>query len=453
MQKKLKIGFLPLTKQNWTNAIMQRQRQQACDMLSGIAGVELVGGSDMIETEAQAVKILEDFERERPDVLVAFFATFALGTIVPLFTKRLGVPVVLWSQPEPDPEGGRLKANSLCAANMNSHFMWRLRVPYFHVHGAVGSEKALSGIEKAVRVVRGIEAVRKMRIGSIGGRVPGFYTSCCSEMLLREKIGAEVKFITMLELVNDAKNMPEDKIQQALDIIKSDATRIETSPENLRKSAAFFAAVRGMKEKFGVDTFTIRCWPEIIADDLYGMLACSTIGHLTNHGDLTVCEGDVYAAVMLRLEYILSGEVPFFCDMIYNEEDCQYSVFWHCGAAPCALCKAGHERVLQNSSTVPTKGVINEFPLKPGRVTVARLSETRDGSAFRMLIMPGTAIDTDMFVRGNPLKVVFDAGNKRVHDETFYGGFEHHYSLCYGDVTEELLAFCRAMDIEPVLVK
>ena len=67
--------------------------------------------------------------------------------------------------------------------------------------------------------------------------------------------------------------------------------------------------------------------------------------------------------------------------------------------------------------------------------------------------MPGTAIDTDMFVRGNPLKVVFDAGNKRVHDETFYGGFEHHYSLCYGDVTEELLAFCRAMDIEPVLVK
>ena len=140
MQKKLKIGFLPLTKQNWTNAIMQKQRQQACDMLSGIAGVELVGGSDMIETEAQAVKILEDFERERPDVLVAFFATFALGTIVPLFTKRLGVPVVLWSQPEPDPEGGRLKANSLCASNMNSHFMWRLRVPYFHVHGAVGSE-------------------------------------------------------------------------------------------------------------------------------------------------------------------------------------------------------------------------------------------------------------------------------------------------------------------------
>ena len=104
-------------------------------------------------------------------------------------------------------------------------------------------------------------------------------------------------------------------------------------------------------------------------------------------------------------------------------------------------------------STVPTKGVINEFPLKEGRVTVARLGEKRDGSGFRMLIMTGTGLDTDMFVRGNPLKVKFDAGNKRVHDVVFYEGFEHHFSLAYGDLTEELSAFCRAMDIEPIIVK
>ena len=453
MQKKLKIGFLPLTKLNWTNAIMEAQREQACQMFRKMDGVELIGGGKMIETEAQACEILKDFQQARPDVIVAFFATFALGTIVPLFAKTLNAPVILWSQPEPDPEGGRLKANSFCAANMNSHFMWRFRVPYFHVHGAVGSDKAVNGIERALRVLKGITAVKSMRIGSVGGRVPGFYTSCCSEMLLRDKIGAEVKFITMLEVVDAAKRMPEDKIQEALKIIKGDATCVKTSEENLRKSAAFFAAVREMKSRFGVDTFTIRCWPEIIADDLYGMLACSTIGHLTNHGDLTVCEGDVYAAVMLRLEEILSRQNPFFCDMIYCEEDCDYSVFWHCGAAPCSLCKPGAERALNNSSTVPTKGVINEFPLKPGRVTIARLGETRDGSKFRMLIAPGTAIDTDLFVRGNPLKVKLDAGNKRMHDVAIYQGFEHHFSLAYGDLTEELLDFCRIMDIEPVVVK
>lgn len=102
MSKKIKIGFLPLTKVNWTNEAMQKQRRDALEMLRKIDGVEIVGGEDMIETEPQALEILEQFEKNRPDMIVALFATFALGTIVSLFAKRLKVPVVLWSIVEPD---------------------------------------------------------------------------------------------------------------------------------------------------------------------------------------------------------------------------------------------------------------------------------------------------------------------------------------------------------------
>ena len=107
MSKKIRIGFLPLTKVNWTNEAMQKQRRDAIEMLSKIPNVEIVGGEDMIETEEQSLKILERFEKDRPDMLVALFTTFALGTIVSLFAKRLKVPVVLWSIKEPDPAGGR----------------------------------------------------------------------------------------------------------------------------------------------------------------------------------------------------------------------------------------------------------------------------------------------------------------------------------------------------------
>ena len=93
-------------------------------------------------------------------MIVALFATFALGTIVSLFAKRLNVPVVLWSIVEPDPAGGRLSANSFCAANMNSHFLWRWHIPYFHVHGDIGSDVAQNGLDKAVRVTRAIDAVK-----------------------------------------------------------------------------------------------------------------------------------------------------------------------------------------------------------------------------------------------------------------------------------------------------
>ena len=154
---------------------------------------------------------------------------------------------------------------------------------------------------------------------------------------------------------------------------------------------------------------------------------------------------------MLRLEKELSGQDPFFCDMIVCEGD--YAVLWHCGAAPCSLRKEGFKSGLTNSSTVVRCGVTHEFPLKPGRITLARLGETRDGSRFRMFIATGTGLDTDLFVRGNPLKVKFDAGCEKIHDTIFNQGFEHHFSMAYGDISKELLDYCRIMDIEPVLVQ
>lgn len=457
MAKTFKIGYLPLTKANWTNETLEAARKNAKEYLQSLPGVEVIGGDRMIDFEDKAIQELDFFEKERPDLIVAHFMTFSLGVIVPMFAQRLKVPVVLWSMKEPDPKGGRLQNNSFCAANMNSHFMYRMHVPYFHIHAEVGSAEANAGLEKAIRVTRTVNMLNRMRIGVIGGRVPGFFTSSCDEMLLRTKVGPEVKFITEHEVIEAARNLKPEELDAAMKTILSDAKVHPTdgpSEEQLKKSAALFAAVGKMKDKFLVDTFAMRCWPEFISNDLYGIAVCSIIGHLTNHGFLTACEGDAYGAVMMRMEQELTGELPFFCDMIVMEGD--YGVAWHCGAAPCKLCKPGYQPQLCHSATVEgggVKGVTDEFPLKPGRVTLARLGEKRDGDGFRMLIATGEALDTDLFVRGNPVKIKFDAGCDKLRDVVISQGWEHHYALSYGDIVPELLDICRILDIEPVVVQ
>ena len=457
MAKTFKIGYLPLTKANWTNETLEAARKNAKEYLQSLPGVEVIGGDRMIDFEDKAIQELDFFEKERPDLIVAHFMTFSLGVIVPMFAQRLKVPVVLWSMKEPDPKGGRLQNNSFCAANMNSHFMYRMHVPYFHIHAEVGSSEANAGLEKAIRVTRTVNMLNRMRIGVIGGRVPGFFTSSCDEMLLRTKVGPEVKFITEHEVIEAARNLKPEELDAAMKTILSDAEVHPTdgpSEEQLKKSAALFAAVGKMKDKFLVDTFAMRCWPEFFSNDLYGIAICSTIGHLTNHGFLTACEGDAYGAVMMRMEQELTGELPFFCDMIVMEGD--YGVAWHCGAAPCKLCKPGYRPQLCHSATVEgggVKGVTDEFPLKPGRVTLARLGEKRDGDGFRMLIATGEALDTDLFVRGNPVKIKFDAGCDKLRDVVISQGWEHHYALSYGDIVPELLDICRILDIEPVVVQ
>jgi len=457
MDKTMKVVYLPLTKANWTNAELEKAREKSRAFLAAIPGVTVIGGDRMIEDEAGAMSALERYRKEGADLVVAHLLSFALGVVLPRFARALNTPVVLWSIPEPPPNGGRLRANSFCAANMNSHILYKLFIPYFNVFGSISDENTAKELTRAVNVTRTLKKLKDLRVGSIGGRVPGFFTSDYDEMLLRNKIGPEVIPLTTLEAVAMAKNLAPAEKEEAKKLLLKDASlHALDAPADAQfeKSASFFAAVREMMDKYMLGAVTLRCWPEVIADEMFGITLCSTIGHLNNHGTLAVCEGDVYAAVMLTALRELSGKDVFFCDLIKLDGD--YGVAWHCGAAPCSLCKEGFKPEIRRSSTVGgggVKGCVCEFPLKPGRLTFARLGETRDGSGFRLLIATGEGVDTELFVRGNPLKVKFDAGCDALRKELLNNGWEHHFSMGYGDMTEELLALARALNIEVTLIQ
>ena len=127
---------------------------------------------------------------------------------------------------------------------------------------------------------------------------------------------------------------------------------------------------------------------------------------------------------------------------------------WHCGAAPTKLCRKFDETTFRLHMRVDggdKKGLTCDFPLKPGRVTIAKFDLDVDNKP-RMLIVPGEALDTENFLRGNPLRIRFDGKVKSVIDTVMDRGFEHHYAVIHADVAEELGIFCKWLGIEPVFV-
>ena len=276
-----KIGYLPLSKVNWTNDTLEAARANAISFLKTLPDVEVIAPDHMLALEGEAIEVLDQWEKDRPDLIVAHFLTFSLGVVPPMFAQRLKVPILLWSQPEPDPKGGRLQNNSFCAANMNAHHMWRLGIPYFYVHAQAGTKEAETQLMKQIRVAQAMKALGRMRIGLIGGRVPGFFTSCVDEMMLRRTLGPEVKIITEHELFTVAKNLTADEVAKGMAIIDEDLkTPSADAPrgDQKEKSARLIAAVMKLKEKFFVDTFAMRCWPEVILSEFYGIAVCSTLG-------------------------------------------------------------------------------------------------------------------------------------------------------------------------------
>lgn len=447
----LKIGYLPLAKGNWLSPWRDSMHKEGLNTVKNLsANHTIVGGETLVTTEDEARALLEKFETAQVDVVLCHFIGFASGTIPPLVVQRTKTPILFWSMPEPPMDGGPILANSFCAVNMNAHVMWKLGVPYLHVHAPV--ETAAAELKKALGPIAAVKRLRRTKIGLVGGRCQGFYPAGANELLLRRELGVEVESITLLELVDEANKMPAEKVDEALKLLKAGVTCAPNLAEaDLRKGAALFAAFMEIKKKYNVDAFGVRCWAEF--SRIYGIFVCSVVGLLNDQSIVASCEGDIYGTVTTILENELSGGgIPFFADLISIDGEDNTGVFWHCGAAPCSLANPACPPKIENFRT-EDKGLMNQFPLKPGRVTIARIGETRDSNGFRMLIATGEAVETKQILRANPLRVRFDAPMDRVKKTLIYQGFEHHFSVIHGEVTEELLNFCQLLNIEPVLLQ
>ncbi len=444
--KKVKVGYLSLVKGSWINERLAGQRADALKMLNSLE-IELVDCGDLIQNEAQAAEAVERFAECHVDCLLVHFLTFALGACAPSAARKLGVPVIFWSVPEPPMCGGRLQANSFCATNMNAHALWRMGLNYSYVYGDCDSIR--EKLSEKFLVVRAMRELGRLRIGAVGGRVPGFYTSNYDELGLCAKFGVETEKITLLEVVEKARKIlagNAEPVCEAADRV----TISDVTPDEVRKLKALYQALIESAEKYRVSTFALRCWPDV--NDIYGLGICGLIGMLNESGWITACEGDVLGAVAMKLgQWLTDGALPFFCDWIDFDEKENTGIVWHCGAAAPSLCRTGCTPRFCKSSIIDgggVKGVTCEFPLKAGRVTMLRLGETREQGKYRIFAASGTALDTDQILRGNPLKVKFDRNVSEMLETVIDNGVEHHYVVVHGDIMEKLRLFARWMNIE-----
>ena len=445
----LKVGYAPQAKQSWINDTLENTRLRSIAALEAL-GVEVVAGP-VLTSDAEAEELAAEFRRQDVDVMVVHFLTFSLGSMTPLLAHRVGVPVILWGMPEPPFDGGRIKSNSFCAVNMNAHALRKLGHPYSFVYGI--PDAIAADMSRQFRVTACIKRLRTTRIGMVGSRVPGFYTSCFNELALRRELGVEVKYIDLLEIVDAAEKLPDAEIDAAYEHITSAASSCGCVPEEqLRKGARLYGAFTSFQKKLDLDGFAVKCWPQI--GDIFGIGVCSTLGQLTADGMVASCEGDVYGAVAMVILQELSGTAPFYCDLIAFEEDENVGLGWHCGAAPVSLCAEGCDSSLGLHSVMDggnVKGVTHDFPLKPGPVTFTQLGEDLDGS-YRFLIAGGEGLETPQLLPGNPLRIRFEAPLDELVDTIIEGGFSHHYTVGYADLQGDLELLCKWLDITPVLL-
>jgi L-fucose isomerase-like protein len=126
----------------------------------------------------------------------------------------------------------------------------------------------------------------------------------------------------------------------------------------------------------------------------------------------------------------LAGEPVWMADLVDVDSNDDTAVLWHCGLAPISMCdpEVSAKATVHTNRKMP---LLHQFPLKPGRVTLARISQA--GNRPKLMLAGAEVQRAPMAFTGTSGVIRFDRPAGEVHERIMAGGLEHHFSLAYGE--------------------
>lgn len=439
------IAFVPIARTTFDVEFAHQKSQAALQHLQA-GPFQVIGSDSLISDVAALEQCIADLQHQPVDLVVIFQATFADSSMVMELAQALDAPLFLWAVPEAH-SGGRLRLNSLCGINLAGHALTRAGFYYKHFYAAPEADSVVNEIVVLARASRARRILKTARLGRVGENPDGFETCQVDPAKLAQRFGLE---IVQLDLQTDifekvraltpASTQPiADQLAQrvkGLDDMQADAVHGTLGTYQTLKDFASHATLQG---------FAVRCWPEFFTE--LGCAACGAMSMLSDELIPCSCEADVNGTITQLILQSISAEQAFGTDMVSIDEDQDAMVLWHCGLAPLSMADPQAEKrvTIHSNRQLP---LLMEFPLKPGKVTIARLSEA--SGDYVLAIGTGEIIRAPQSFSGTSGLLKFDKPSKDVLDIILGTGLEHHLSLTYGEYIDELIAFAKMLNL-PVI--
>lgn len=440
----LRIGFVPIAKPTFDTALAGEVTARIRQQLEG-AGCQLCGPTMLVmdtNAMASAITILQG---ESIDLLLAFQASFADSTMLVELARGIDAPLLLWAVPDA-PTGGRLRLNSLCGINLGAHGLARAGLGYEWVYAQPDDVPALNKALTLARAGRVRRLLRTARIGRIGEHPAGFDPCSYNADALAARFGAQVVRKELDTVFQGVRTAGPTEIEPVLTALKQRVAGLDALDQPaLRGTLGTYVTLHRLAQEEALHGLAMRCWPEFFTE--LGCAACGALSLLIDGMTPCSCEADVNGTITQLILQWLSGEPAFGTDVVNFDLAQDHAVVWHCGQAPLAMAdpEFAPRGTIHSNRKLP---LLMEFPLKPGRVTIARLTEAKGG--YTLVIGAGEMLRAPISFSGTSGVLRFDRFAGDVLATIMDEGLDHHISLTYGDHVAELLALAKLLAL-PVL--
>jgi L-fucose isomerase-like protein len=435
-----KIGFvtcahpiykLPSVVQHENKAI-SGLRAAGCDVIS----------PGMARNQQDTARIVEEFKKEKIDLLLFFFCTWIAEEITLSIAQQLeSAPLLLWalpyldlSKPMPSPMTG------ITATGCNLKLAGR---QFLHRVGGVTSE-GIREIVRTARVAAAVARLRQARFGIFGSACPGMLDTECDEASLENKLGcAAIHFdIESLRHARDAGSAREagDLARQ----LRNRVGRCEVELETVESQFRLHLGMQALVREHGLDGISVRCWPELRDQDR--TLACLSKSVLSEAGLATACEADLTALVTSYVLTSISGRPNCTLEITAYLEEQNAIQLAHCGMAAMSM-GVDPSRAALRPHMRTGEGALVEFELKSGPVTIAKLLRP-SGASLRLFLGRGEIIPTRAQTRGTVATVRVEPSPAQFLRAMLDNAVEHHLVIAHGDWTGDLMQFAQFTKME-----
>lgn len=438
----VRIGFAPIARPTFD---LELAREVTAQLYEAVAndGYQLVGARDLIMDGPAMDARVAELQAADVDMLLIAQATFADSTMALDLARALSeTPLLMWAFPEAV-VGGRLRINSFCGINLAGHGLRRAGLRYDYVYAAPDDAAARGKLRNFV-IAAGVKSrLDGARIGRLGENPAGFDTCLVNHDGLKRQLGVEVAQIELAPFFERVRRADPERVGAAAAMLRGRLAGFDDVDANATNGTlGVYSVMDELAREEALSGVALRCWPEFFTE--LGCAACGAMSLLSDNHVPTSCEADVNGTITQLILGWISGEPAFGSDLVSFDIEADEAVLWHCGLAPLSMADPDvrPEATIHSNRRLP---LLMQFPLKPGRVTIARLSEA--SGDFRLVIGGGEMLKGPPAFTGTSGRIRFDSGAAAVMDALLREGLEHHVSITYGDYQDVLESLAQVLGL------
>lgn len=449
-----RAGFVGFGEVNTPREVVD-QKTAETKLLLEKNGFSLVTTGSVTDDEKgeEALRAIRDLKKEEFDFLIVCLTGWIPShTVIRVISEFKEKPMVLWGLAgNSRNDYGKLSTTASQAGTTAIRKpMEDMGYKFKYVYDFPDSDSKIEEIISFAKAATTISRLKRSKVGQMGFRDMRLYGTMFEGVSLKAKLGVEVEFFEMLEIVQKMDHIKDEEVDLIVEkVLKEWDFQKEPNRESLHYGAKIYLSIKEKIEESHYDAVSL-----IDVDGMKKLLnfppALVFMLIANELGKYTVPENDTLGAVTQLITGYSTGQISAYMEFYEFMPD--RLLIGVPDYVPFEVID-GSLKVLPSSFGKLNESMLNVSKVRTGRVTLARLGYT--GDKYTMHTVTGEAVEPRSWEevgwdQPSPqlpsLEVILDTAV----DDFAQKVMSQHYIVTYGDNTAVLMDFCKLLDIEVI---